>query len=61
MHPVRPQAPEGLADTLNTAAPRDRQQRIRDTLAKLTEPAADVWVATASGADGDPLPYLVPL
>ena len=38
--------------------PRDRRQRVRDSLAKLTEPAADVWVATAS-ADG--APYLVPL
>ncbi|HEY6747977.1 MAG TPA: hypothetical protein VI357_19965 [Mycobacteriales bacterium] len=42
---------------MTPAAPRDRQQRIRDTLAKLTEPAADVWVATASGSE----PYLVPL
>jgi hypothetical protein len=43
--------------------PRDRQQRTRDTLAKLAQPAADVWVATASnsGASGDPDPYLVPL
>lgn len=31
--------------------PRDREQRRRDTLAKLTEPAMDVWVATA-GPDG---------
>ena len=37
--------------------PRDRHQRIRDTLAKLTEPAMDVWVATSSAAG----PYLVPL
>ena len=42
-------------------APRDRQQRTRDTLAKLTGPAADVWVATAAAADGQPEPYLVPL
>lgn len=38
--------------------PRDRQQRVRDTLAALAAPAADVWVATASAA-GEP--YLVPL
>jgi hypothetical protein len=37
--------------------PRDREQRARDTLAKLAEPAVDVWVATAAAAD----PYLVPL
>ena len=37
--------------------PRDRHQRIQDTLAKLTEPAMDVWVATSSAAG----PYLVPL
>lgn len=37
--------------------PRDREQRVRDTLAKLTAPAADVFVATA----GDDGPYLVPL
>ena len=41
--------------------PRDRQQRTRDTLAKLAEPAADVWVATASGPPAGPDPYLVPL
>jgi hypothetical protein len=39
------------------AEPRDRALRIADTRAKLTAPAADVWVATAAG-DG---PYLVPL
>ena len=38
-------------------APRDRQQRTRDTRARLAEPAVDVWVATASSAG----PYLVPL
>lgn len=43
--------------------PRDRQQRTRDTLAKLAEPAVDIWVASASnsGSSGDPDPYLVPL
>lgn len=39
--------------------PRDRSQRIEDTLAKLAEPVADVWVATASPAGSEP--YLVPL
>ena len=38
-------------------APRDKAQRKADVLGKLTAPAADVWVATASD-DG---PYLVPL
>jgi hypothetical protein len=42
-------------------APRDRQQRTRDTLAKLAEPAADVWVATASRSGSSADPYLVPL
>ena len=42
-------------------APRDRQQRRRDTLAKLTQPAADVWVATASSSGPSADPYLVPL
>jgi hypothetical protein len=37
--------------------PRSREQRKADTLAKLTAPEADVWVATA----GDGEPYLVPL
>jgi hypothetical protein len=37
--------------------PRSAEQRKADTLAKLTEHGADVWVATASD-DG---PYLVPL
>ena len=41
--------------------PRDREQRIRDTLAKLTEPAMDVWVATAASAGPAAEPYLVPL
>jgi len=37
--------------------PRSREQRKADTLAKLTETEADVWVASA----GDGEPYLVPL
>ena len=41
--------------------PRDRQQRTRDTLAKLAEPAMDVWVSTASGSGSSAEPYLVPL
>ena len=42
--------------------PRTREQRRADTLAKLTEPAADVWVATAAAdADGGARSYLVPL
>jgi hypothetical protein len=41
--------------------PRDREQRIRDTLAKLAEPAVDVWVATAASAGSVAEPYLVPL
>lgn len=44
---------------MTPSPPRDRQQRIRDTRAKLAEPAADVWVATASGTGSEP--YLVPL
>ena len=40
------------------SGPRSREQRRADTLAKLTAPHADVWVASASGAGG---PYLVPL
>ena len=42
-------------------APRERQQRRRDTLAKLGEPAEDVWVATASNSGSSADPYLVPL
>jgi hypothetical protein len=42
--------------------PRSREQRKADTLAKLTAPAVDVWVATAAaGADGRARAYLVPL
>lgn len=42
--------------------PRTREQRRADTLAMLSSPVRDVWVATASTApDGTPVPYLVPL
>ena len=42
--------------------PRTREQRKVDTLAKLTAPAADVWVATAAAdAGGHASSYLVPL
>ena len=42
--------------------PRTREQRRADTLAKLSAPAADVWVATAAAdAGGRPGAYLVPL
>jgi hypothetical protein len=42
--------------------PRTREQRRADTLAKLTAPAADVWVATAAAdAGGHATSYLVPL
>lgn len=41
-----------------TDEPRTLGQRVADTLAKLTAPAADAWVATASPDDGG---YLVPL
>src|SRR5205823_6609068 len=40
-------------------APRPSERRKADTLAKLSAPAADVWVATASAAGGRP--HLVPL
>jgi hypothetical protein len=43
------------------AAPRDGAQRKADTLAKLTERGADVWVATAAGDRGRGEPHLVPL
>lgn len=43
-------------------APRSKQRRKADTLAKLTEQYADVWVSTAgSSGTGSPQPYLVPL
>jgi hypothetical protein len=42
--------------------PRTREQRRADTLAKLSAPAADVWVATAAtDAGGHASSYLVPL
>jgi len=42
--------------------PRTREQRRVDTLAKLSAPAADVWVATATAdAGGNASSYLVPL
>jgi hypothetical protein len=41
---------------------RTREQRRADTLAKLSEPTVDVWVATAAvDASGQASPYLVPL
>lgn len=43
---------------MTSEQPRAREQRKADTLAKLSAPAADAWVATA-GADGGS--YLVPL
>ena len=42
----------------DTGGPRSRERRRADTLAKLTAPRADVWVASASDAG---VPYLVPL
>jgi hypothetical protein len=42
---------------VTAAPPRDRAARKADTLAKLSAPAADVWVASA----GESGPYLVPL
>jgi hypothetical protein len=42
--------------------PRPKEQRKRDTLARLSERDVDVWVATSSAApDGTSRPYLVPL
>jgi len=44
------------------AEPRPAAVRKADTLAKLRDPAADVWVASAGTGDaGDPVPWLVPL
>lgn len=43
---------------MTVAEPRDPATRKADTLALLTTPAIDVWVATASGAG---TPYLVPV
>lgn len=42
--------------------PRTREQRTADSLAKLTAPAADAWVATAAtDADGHASCHMVPL
>ena len=47
---------------MTDAAPRSTEQRKADTLAKLTAPAADVWVATAAAqAGGHASSHLVPL
>jgi hypothetical protein len=47
---------------MTEAQPRTLDQRRADTLAKLTAPAADVWVATAGmDATGHARSYLVPL
>ncbi len=48
---------------MSPAPPRSLEQRIADTRARLTQPAVDAWVATASAPNGDrgPQPYLVPL
>ena len=43
---------------LRAAPPREAAQRRKDTLALLTTPAVDAWVATASP---DGAPYVVPL
>ena len=43
---------------MSTPPPRDRGTRRADTLAMLSTPAIDVWVATASDAGA---PYLVPV
>ncbi len=44
------------------AEPRSGMQRKADTLAKLHEPAIDVWVASASASEGGPAhAHLVPL
>jgi hypothetical protein len=44
------------------AQPRTREQRRADTLAKLSAPAVDVWVATsAADAGGHASSHLVPL
>jgi hypothetical protein len=43
---------------------RTREQRRSDTLAKLSEPTVDVWVATAApdaSGEASSVPYLVPL
>ena len=42
-------------------APRSAAERKADTLAMLSTPAIDVWVATASEGYSSPHPHLVPL
>lgn len=49
--------PAAAAPEPAAAGPRSRDQRKADTLAWLTAPAADAWVATA----GDDGPHMVPL
>lgn len=45
-----------------TPPPRDPAQRKQDTLALLTRPAVDVWVATCGpGGDAPARPHLVPV
>lgn len=47
---------------MSLSEPRSAGQRKADTLAKLSAPAADIWVASASiTAPGVAEPYLVPL
>ncbi|HEX4213354.1 MAG TPA: pyridoxamine 5'-phosphate oxidase family protein [Candidatus Dormibacteraeota bacterium] len=46
---------------MTSAAPRSRQQRKADTLARLQQKLIDVWVSSASGAEDAVQPYLVPL
>lgn len=47
---------------MSNQQPRAREQRRADTLAKLSEPTVDVWVATAAvDASGQASAYLVPL
>jgi hypothetical protein len=47
---------------VNLPEPRSAAQRKADTLAKLSAPAADIWVASAAlSPDGVAQPYLVPL
>lgn len=47
---------------MTTPSPREPARRKRDTLALLTRPAVDVWVATTTPGDTGPAqPYLVPV
>jgi hypothetical protein len=46
---------------MSPPAPRTASQRKADTLAKLAAPAADIWVATATGSDNGTEAHLVPL